>query len=134
MNRPLLFLYCATVSALAVTGLAVSGGAALAQDQNDAVEEIVIEAPTVVRRTVMLGRESYELTEFMREVEYSDLDLTKTRDVTKLEERIQATAEAVCQELADMFPPLDRPEPSCIRNAVASAREQMDAVVATANE
>jgi UrcA family protein len=93
------------------------------------IEEIVVEAPTVVRRTVRRGRNVYELTELSRQVSYADLDLTRTADVSALEGRIDEAANQVCEELADMFPPLDRPERRCITDAVADAREQLQAAI-----
>ena len=137
MNPKLTFSFVsAGFLALAATGLVIKTDLAIAQQTAEEImEEIVVEAPAVVRRTVTIGigRDRYEVTELRRPVSYADLDLTLVSDVTELEGRINAAAREVCEELADMFPRITSPEPSCIRNAVDSATEEMQEAIAAAS-
>jgi UrcA family protein len=74
----------------------------------------------------------YEVTEVRRSISYADLDLTLQADVVELQGRIDAAAKEVCEELADMFPEIRGPEPSCIRDAIESAKEEMQKAIAAA--
>ena len=135
MNPKLTFSFVsAALLALAVTALVFKTDPAIAQQAaEEVIEEIVVEAPAVVTRRVRIGREQYEIWESRRSVSYADLDLKLQKDVAELEARIDAAAREVCEELADMFPQLRRPEPGCIRDAVNSTKEEMQEAIAAAS-
>lgn len=130
---------CSTlsVSALLVSllaGLTVSGPA-VAQKASQTLEEITVVAPrTVTRKTV--GRASdgakIELISLTRRVDYSDLDLAAHADVMTLQKRIDDIARQSCDDLAQMYPLSDDRTPECVRQAVASAKAQVDQAVAAA--
>ena len=118
---------------LAATVLVIQISPAAAQKSEEVVEVIVVETPVVVTRDVRTGREQFEVSEIRRSVSYSDLDLTLHKDVAELKGRIETAAQEVCKKLADENPQLRNPDPTCIRNAVDSATEKMDVIVAAAN-
>ena len=135
MNKRLTFLSRSTVLlGFAATALLIRTDLAVAQQSDEVMDEIVVETPAVVTRKVMTAREKLKVSELARSVSYSDLDLTLYKDVVEFEERIYATAKAVCKELADKHPRLRKPEPTCIKSAVASATKKADEVVTAANE
>ena len=136
MNKGLTFLSFSTVLlGLAATSLLFESGPAIAQQSDEGIEEIiVIETPAFATRNVRTSRERIRITELARSVSYSDLDLTLYKDVAELKSRIDASAKEVCKQLADEYPRLKKPEPTCIRSAVASATKKADEVVAAANE
>lgn len=135
MNPKLTFSFVsAALLALAATALVFKTDPAIAQQAaEEVIEEIVVQAPAVVTRRVRVGRQQYEIWESRRSVSYADLDLKLQKDVAELEARIDATAREVCEELADMFPQLRRPEPGCIRDAVNSTKEEMQEAIAAAS-
>jgi UrcA family protein len=136
MNPRLTFSFVsAAFLALATIGLVFKSDPAIAQQATEGIEEIVVEAPAVVTtRAVGIGKEGHEkISELKHSIDYADLDLGLHKDVTELEVRIEAAAREVCEELADLDPRLTKPEPSCIKNAVASAKEELQWAIAAAS-
>lgn len=130
------FTRCVVLFALAAAGFAMEANGANAQQAGEVIEEIIIEAPRVVRHEVerTATGTKIELIQLRRRVSYADLDLTKHSDVTKLEERINTTAEQACSQLAELFPLAASDNPDCVDRAVDDAMEQMEKVVASVNE
>ena len=138
MNKYRCFVYCATFSALVATAFVIKTDPAIAQEAEEEIEEIVVEAP-VVRREV--GRSSatgakVEVIELKRRVNYADLDLSKHADVTELKTRIKTTARESCEKLNEMFP-LEEPTgergiQSCTNKAVAGAEDEVEEAIAAA--
>lgn len=135
MNKTSFFLSCAAFSGLAMGLLIAAPGPAAAQQDDEVLEEIVVEAPRAVRHTVEKTSSggTIELIQLRRRVSYADLDLTNHGDVTTLEERVNATAEEACDKLAEMYPMVAPNNPNCVDQAVSGAMEQVEQVVAAAN-
>lgn len=130
------FLYGATFLALIVVGPASRSGSVIAQQGDEAMEEIVIEAPLesreVGRSNIGVKTEEFELR---RRVSYADLNLCNDADVTELQTRIENTANELCKELSDKLPS-NRSDPAeigrCTKKASDGAEDQLQAAVATA--
>ena len=136
MNPRLTYTFVsATVLAFAATALVISTDPAVAEEANDTMEELVVEAPFSIRQ-VERGAfgATTELIELKRHVSIADLDLSKHADVIELETRVEAVSTESCDQLSDMFP-LDLPSAkrSCIKKAIQSAEEQMQAAIVAAN-
>ncbi|HUO91537.1 MAG TPA: UrcA family protein [Rhizomicrobium sp.] len=86
-----------------------------------------------------LGRDSVsgapiEKTTVSEQVAYRDLDLSKSSDVDRLDERLKEAAESVCSELDRLsFSYSGEVHRNCVRNALRSAGKEVDAAVASAN-
>ena len=136
MSPRLTFSFVSTpFLALAATGLVITIDPAIAQQADEEIEEIVIEAP-IVRRQVggsaSIGAK-FEVIKLTRQVSFADLDLSKQADVTELEARIGTTAKESCEKLSSMFPadPWDRQEiQRCTKQVVGNTEEQVQAAIA----
>ena len=136
MNPRLTFSFVSTaILALAATGLVFKTGPAVAQQANEVMEEIVVEAPISARQ---VGRSSttgarIELIELKRRVSYADLDLSKHADVIELETRVETIAKESCEKLSAMYP-LDSATEGrrCVKKAINSAEEQVQAAIVAA--
>jgi UrcA family protein len=125
------------IMSLAVTGVFFGANLAVAQEE---IERIIIRAPyeriEIKKSAATHPPFKTEIVELKRLVNINDLDLTKTADVTELNSRIESVAKESCQKLSDMFP-LESTDPaemhSCERKAIASARKQIEQVIAEAN-
>jgi UrcA family protein len=111
---------------------------AFAQQSGGQIEEIVVTAPWAVTREVVNRTPRGDRTELIslsRRVYYGDLDLAKHADVMMLENRVMDIAKDSCDHLAKMYPLSGRNDaPNCVEKAVASAKQQMDKVVAAAGK
>jgi len=65
-------------------------------------------------------------------VPFTDLDLSTHGGATELQNRVNARAKAVCQELDRLFPFTDRGGASCIKEAAAGGQAQADKLIAAA--
>lgn len=118
-------------------GFAFFSGAATAQQQGSqarAQEEVIVEAPRLVRKEVGRGDlgGKVELISLTRRVSYADLNLAMHADVMKLEQRINDTAKEACGQLAQMYPLADPKTPNCVRQAVDGAMKQAQKVIDSA--
>lgn len=131
MNTRVTFSFLsATLLAVVATGFFLKPDPAIAEQAAEETDEIVVQAPAAVKRVVRVGRERGTVLELKLSISYADLDLRLHNDVVELEARINAAAREICKDLADITPRLEKPEPSCIRNAIASAREEMQEAIA----
>ena len=135
MNPRLTFSFVSTaILALAATGLVFKTGPAVAQQANEVMEEVVVEAPITVRQ---VGRTNFgakiELIELKRRVNYADLDLSKHADVIELETRVETISKESCEKLSAMYP-LDSATERwrCIKKTINSAEEQVQAAIVAA--
>ena len=107
--------------------IGLTGAPALAQTT---VREVVVEAPQIVH--TKLGRTSSgvreEMVSLSHHVKYGDLDLTKTSDMTVLQERVREAARRGCAELQRLYP-LETHDPACVKKAVAHAMPQARAAM-----
>jgi UrcA family protein len=131
------FLYGATFLALVAAGLAIRSGPAIAQQGDEAMEEVVVvevplEGREVGRSNIGVKIEEFELK---RRVSYADLNLCNDADVTEMQTRIENTANELCKELSDKLPS-NRSDPAeighCTKKASDGAQEQLQTAVATA--
>lgn len=110
-------------------------GTATAQQAGQGLEEITVVAPRAVTRTTV-GRTNVggkvELISLTRRVDYSDLDLAEHSDVMELQKRIDDIAKESCQDLAKLYPLSDPKTPDCVKEALASAKPQLDKAVMAA--
>jgi UrcA family protein len=119
-----------TASKLAMLGLVLSGGAALAQQ----VEEITVVAPHEIERRVV-GRSKIgapiEQISLTHRVDFSDLNLAKPDDLATLRQRVADEAKLACDELDKLYP-LDRDRARnrrCVRDTNNDAQAQINAAV-----
>ena len=136
MNPRLTFSFVsAAFLALATTGLVFMTGPAVAQQASEVMEEVVVEAPIMVRQ---VGRTNIgariELIELKRRVSYADLDLSKHADVIELEARVETISKESCEKLSAMYPLDSATERRrCIKKAINSAEEQVQAAIVAAS-
>jgi UrcA family protein len=115
---------------VAVAGLST----AFAQQGGQKVEEIVVTVPWAVSKVVSQTSSGGKIEQISltRHVYFGDLDLAKHADVMTLEKRVGDIAKESCDQLAKMYP-ISGPNPAnCVEKAAASAKAQMDKVVAAA--
>ena len=120
----------ATVLGATLTSAAmVSTPSAIAQGAR-VMEEIVVVAPRITReREERVGVARVLTVNRDEAVSLADLDLSRTADVRKLEQRIAEAAGRICEELANEYPFGEPSTPVCIRRAVDDAMAQVDEAV-----
>lgn len=110
--------------------LAIGWSAPAVAQTTATAEPTELEAITVVapRITYKYQRERgsavpqmVTIAEKSAQVSFADLDLTRSSDVYKLEERVNVAAGKVCEELAQQFPEGEPSTPVCTRRAVDDA-------------
>lgn len=124
-------------ASLVAIGASVLGlCAASAQQSGQKIEEIIVTAPWSVGKQVVnqtpTGKD--ELVSLTRYVYYGDLDLAKHADVMTLEKRVSDIAKESCDQLAKMYPLSGQNPPNCVEKAAASAKPQMDKLIAAAGK
>lgn len=124
-------------ASLVTIGASVLGlCAASAQQSGQKIEEITVTAPWSVGKEVVnqtpTGKD--ELVSLTRYVYYGDLDLAKHADVMALEKRVSDIAKESCDQLAKMYPLSGQNPPNCVEKAAASAKPQMDKLIAAAGK
>ncbi|MGD2128169.1 MAG: UrcA family protein [Lysobacterales bacterium] len=111
---------------------------ALADEKNQQMEEIVVQAPVSVERTAIHSASDptvkTEVVELTRKVYIGDLDLSKYADVQELESRIRLVAQDSCKRLSDMFPLSDMhgDDRRCVEKAIKSALSEKESAIAAA--
>jgi UrcA family protein len=114
--------------ALCFTGIATA--------QSQPLDEVVVSAQRVVA-TAVLGRSSSgvpsELVSISFRINYADLDLSKSADVSTLQSRLESAARAGCQQLDKLYPFTPREAPSCLKKALKDSSAQMQNAIAAAN-
>lgn len=111
-----------------LTGLAVPSAAAdAAPEQQEArpIDTIVVVAPRIRQETDRVG--PARVTTISRDIRvpFDDLDLTRTGDLYRLEQRVEDAAQEVCEELADLFPDAQPSVAVCTRRATEDAMVQV---------
>lgn len=142
--RPYTFVFSALSAVALAAGLALTSTTALAQHGDSAQqsnggdqEQVTVVGPRIMRTKVHgtadagFGIGYYDMLTLSHRVSYSDLDLTQPEDAKTLKNRIDETANQICQQLAEASPP--RPTSrDCVYNAVQSAMEQAHVAIAAA--
>jgi UrcA family protein len=121
----------------AVGGVALGLSTAFAQQSGQKVEEITVTVPWSVTKEVESRTSTggkVELISLTRHVYYADLDLAKHADVMTLEKRVSDIAKDSCDQLAKMYPLSGPNPPNCAEKAAASAKPQMDKLIAAAGK
>lgn len=121
---------------LLAMGAIVAGGA-IAEDD---LPTITITASRMGRSAVtteVVGRSAgtgapIERLTLTWSVPFTDLDLSTHSGATELQKRVNARAQAVCQELDRLFPFTDRGGASCVKDAAAGGMAQADKLIAAA--
>jgi UrcA family protein len=119
-----------TAPKLAILGLMLAGGAAVAQP----IEEITVVAPHELQRKTVgkstIGAPIEEVT-LTHRVDYSDLNLLKAEDVATLRARITDAAKKGCDELDNLYPFDKSPEENrkCVAAANAQAQDMLTAAI-----
>lgn len=122
------FLHGAMLAASAV----LAGGTALAQSN----ESVTVVAPHMLVHKAV--GQTYvgvpiEQVSLSRQVGFSDLDLTKQAGAVALKQRVSASAQESCAQLARLYPDdIDAPLPtnkSCEKDAVEAAMPQVEAAI-----
>ena len=85
----------------------------------------------IVGRAAATGAPMERLT-LTWSVPFTDLDLSTHSGATELQKRVNARAQAVCQELDRLFPFTDRGGASCVKEAATGGMAQADKLVAAA--
>jgi len=124
-------------------GLALTGAPAFAQrgdsarQSDDALEQITVVAPRVMRTQVRertpYGVARYDVMTLTHHISYADLDLAQPDGAKALQRRIRATANELCGQLANA-PPAEPRSMECVNNAVKSAMKQARAAIAAAKK
>jgi UrcA family protein len=116
------------MAALALATFALLGAAAQAADP-DKIDEITISSS----RTKILGHDDATgapITQVMKSarIQYDPVTLTTNSGVSLLKDSVEKAARELCSSID----PLDPDDGTCVRNAIDSARPQVDAAVARA--
>lgn len=122
------FLAGGTIS-LALVVAVLAGGPAVAQTSATAppteLGAITVVAPRItykyMRERGSAVPQMVTVAEKSAQVNFGDLDLTKSSDLYTLEERVNVAAGKVCEELAQQFPDGEPSTPVCTRRAVDDA-------------
>ncbi len=111
----------ALTSAL-IVGLSASATPVVAQPMTEAeLERITVVAPRITHQRERSGRVEVTTAEKSAFVNFGDLDLTRTADLYRLEDRVIQAAERVCSELADLYPDGEPSINVCINRAIDDA-------------
>jgi UrcA family protein len=113
--------------ALATAGLALVAAMASATDATAVVAQQ--SKPTLSQPYENSGIEIHSLE---RRVRFNDLDLSTSAGIAALEQRVTASANAVCAQLGDLFPKDYTTDEECRQQAVQSAMVQVRAAIAKA--
>jgi UrcA family protein len=110
--------------------LAMSGTAAVAQDQTPGVQ---IEAGEVHQTMLQLSEYGTPIERFWvdRKVNYADLDLTTTAGLAELTRRVNEAAKEACAQVyaADPVDLSDMDDASCSKTAADRALKQVNAAI-----
>lgn len=96
-------------------------------NQAEELERITVVAPRFTReREREPGGRMFEVTTVERSanVDFSDLDLSRTVDMYELEDRVKQAATRVCEELAEQYPDGEPATSVCIERAIADTMAQ----------
>jgi UrcA family protein len=126
------------VACLTAVGAGVLGlSPVFAQQSGNKVEEITVTVPWAVTKQVVSQTPTggkAELISLTRHVYFGDLDLAKYADVMTLQKRVSDIAKDSCEQLAKMYPLSGPNPPDCVDKAAASAKAQMDKLIAAAGK
>lgn len=93
----------------------------------DVIDRITVVEPRIKRaERVWAGVSTIRTAERDVLVKLDDLDLARTADLRRLEDRIHTAATRLCQELRDDLPHGTPKTPECIQRAVNDAMEQVE--------
>jgi UrcA family protein len=126
-----------TLLAFATTGLILHTAPALAEQENQITEIVVIEAQVEVSKVTenTFGRKS-NLIELKRRVSYADLDLSKHADVIELQSRLETVSKESCEMLYSIsvtdLVPMDEKR-RCVKDAIDRAEKQTQAAIIAAS-
>ena len=120
-------LMAAALPAAFVLALAGSPAPASAQAQSDSQElgTITVVAPRITRERQSGGKMRVASAEQTAQVEFEDLDLSRSADLFTLEDRVREAADRVCRELADLYPDGEPSTEVCVRRATDDAMAQV---------
>lgn len=120
-------LLTATLPAALLAALAAGPAPAIAQDQPNAeeLEAIMVVAPRITRQQQQGGRRQVSAAEQTAQVDFSDLDLSRTVDMFTLEDRVKQAADRVCEELTELYPEGEPSTEVCVRRATDDAMAQV---------
>jgi UrcA family protein len=134
-NNRLITPLCIAALAMAATATQpASAQATTAEATEPAAETLVIiraERPTKVTAGRRYGQLPVEVYALSYHVSYADLDLGTHTGATALQKRVHDAARSACKDLDKMYPRIPR-DPSCVRNAEAAAKSQIDTAVTAA--
>lgn len=122
MTRKMLATGVASAAVLIAGSLIPASAQAQSADSTAEIKAVTVVAPRVVRRQ-MDGRTLVEVTQKSAAVYHGDLDLSRTADVSRLEDRVIDAATKVCMELEEQLP-FGQPDPKVCAN-----RAREDAMV-----
>lgn len=95
---------------------------------------INIEASVVSKKVIAMSSSGVptEQVTVTRRVSYSDLDLKTYAGAAALKRRVEDAAQAACKQIDELYPIEQAQAPSCVKDSVAAADEQVKAAVAAA--
>ncbi len=115
--------------ALVVSGFAIVGGAAVAQE----LKEIVIEAPRVERAKEHSAQGvPIDIISVTHRVTYKDIDISTRLGAQVLETRVKDSAKAACKEIETLYPLAPAGSSDCEKTAVDKAMVQVHQAIAAA--
>lgn len=124
--------FTGTALAAMVATVAIPHTAVFAQEEERVLENVTVVAPRITEKRRTGSTLFTEVVERDAIVDITDLDLSRTADVRKLDKRIREAAQYICKELEDEYP-FGRPDtPTCVRRAVEDAMNQADKAVGQA--
>ena len=143
-NIPTMRYSCALAAAGALVGaLAMPIGSAAAQTTyrtTATVEQMTVIAPRVQHRTIGRSDTGIPIEEMSLShvVDYSDLDLSRSTDIQRLDYRIRQAAYAACSDLNHeypeaLYPSYQSSDRSCVARATDEGMAQARWAVAQAN-
>ena len=121
----------ALTGAALLVAFSIGQTAAIAQEAEPAIEQVIVVAPRVLpEEQRRLGTSKITTSSTLQAtVSYADLDLTRTADVGELEKRIADAAKSVCEALAKEVPFGEPRTSTCVNEALDDAQKQVKLLV-----
>ena len=117
----------------------LAGGSAVAQDNSQVSERIVVTAPYLHSLKTMSTngkRMVYDISWLFKNVSYADLDLSKAADAAKLEARVNDAAKDLCGQLKAKYPEsayaLVEPQ-NCVKTSTDEAMTVVKSLIAASS-
>jgi UrcA family protein len=100
------------------------------------LKSVTIEAGALTKTPISTSATGVPLEQvtLTRHVSYEDLDLSTVAGAAELRRRVNATANAACKQLEELYPAQIRNHRECTKAAIAGASRQVEEAIAAASK